>query len=145
MRNECLEQVITCPWPHILRMVKQGQTPETPTPGPLFHPRPLRGSGAGKFLGALESWSWVSPPRPYSCGSLSHLGLVLRWRMVGISFSSLSLLCLSLGIGSNTVLLLWQKIDKDWRYQVGFCDFLLSYQWEYDTLLFSFSQRCRGY
>lgn len=52
MRNECLEQVITCPWPHILHMVKQSPNPETPTPEPSSILGPL-GDGAGKFLGAL--------------------------------------------------------------------------------------------
>ena len=146
MRNECLEQVITCPWPHVLHMVKQSPSPETPTPEPSSILGPL-GDGAGKFLGALGGpGGWVSPPRRTTVLVFPTWGWLLRWRVVGISFSSL--------FSSLSVLEYWFKqmycyfVEKltgpgetKWTSVIfsGPC------QWEWAFCCFSFSQHCQGY
>ena len=138
MRNECLEQVKTCPWPHVLHMVKQSPSPETPTPEPSSILGPF-GDGAGKFLGALGGpGGWVSAPRPTPVLVFPTWGWLLRWRMVGISFSSLfSSVCLRVLVQAD-VLLLCREIDRPWRNQVAFCDSLLSVPTRMSLLLLLF-------
>ena len=147
MRNECLEQVITCPRPHILHMVKQSPNPETPTPEPSSILGPL-GDGAGKFLGALRGPGSLRGAKLVLLDVLLLVfptwGWLLRWRIVGISFSSL--------FSSLPVLEYWFKQmycyfvekltgpgDTKWTSVIFSC----LCHWEWAFCCFSFSQRCQ--
>ena len=114
----------------------------------FLHPRPLRGWGRQVPGSPQRSWepqrSWVSPPRRTPVLVFPTWGWLLRWRMVGISFSSL--------FSSLPVLEYWFKQmycyfvekltgpgDTKWTSVI----FSRLCQWEWAFCCFSFSQRCQ--
>lgn len=138
MRNECLEEVKTCPWLHIHHMVKQGSNPEALTPEHSYIPGHL-GDGAGKFLEPLVVLGAELVLQDLLLCQSFPPGLGFSGEELGNIFflSFLFSAPLRLLVQAD-VLSLCREIDRPWRDWVDFCEFLLSLPMRMSLLLFLF-------